>query len=397
MTPQLLILTYAALSFGCGAYVVNGLLDPMAAELNVSPVAIGQLQTAFILAAAVGGPVIAILARGVDRKRLLIAALAAIAAMTAGCALANGYLSLIGFRMAAGVAGGVVMPSAAAIAAAVVSPERRGTAIALVLGGMTLAFLIGIPLGTLIGGAYGWRATFVFASALAGSAAGLAAIALPPLQPTPPAANASGSGSASWAAALPLLLSTLLSLAAAMAVVSYLQPILSAQIGVTGREIGLFQAVIGAGAVLGLVIGGRAVDRGAGLGTLAIGFLALGLCQVGHWVLLVRVVAPGVAIAVSVGALFVSSIVTFGMMPIVQARLVALDLASAPLRLAVNGSMNYVGQGLGAGVGGLAIAAYGLSGAAAFGTVAATLGLVTAIGLSQGGRALTRRVRSPGS
>jgi predicted MFS family arabinose efflux permease len=378
----------AALAFGSGAYVFGGLLDPMARDIGVSVAAAGQLQTAFVISAAVGGPLLAKWGGRMDRKRLLVFALAAVTGLTAWCAFASSFELLVLLRVLAGATGGIIMPAAAAAAAALVPASRRGSAIAMVLGGMTLAFLLGIPVGSLVGDLFGWRATFLFAAALAGIACAASAMWLPSI----PYAGATESVRVEWSRVVPLVMMTLLSFAATMAVVSYIGPVLEVETGIRGGTVGIFQAIIGIGALLGLMLGGRIANGRAIRGAIAGAFACILVAQLAHFALLESGTAGGPPTMMVVGgAVFLSALALFAIMPIVQASLVSISPAAAAMVLAVNGSMNYLGQGLGAGLGGLATRLYGLSSVALLGAALAFAGLLLAASYHRGRLAASTR------
>ncbi|MBO1908750.1 MFS transporter [Microvirga sp. 3-52] len=375
VNPRVCLLTLAALAFGSGAYVFSGLLDPMARDIGSSVAAAGQLQTAFVMAAAIGGPLLAMWSGRMDRKRLLIVALAAITLLTAWCAFASNFGLLLLLRVLAGATGGVVMPAAAAAAASLVPAHQRGSAIAMVLGGMTLAFLLGIPAGSVVGDLLGWRATFLFAALLSGIACVAITIWLPAVPYAAPAEN----HGIEWGRVLPPVIMTLLSFAATMAVVSYIGPVLELEAGIRGRAVGLFQVIIGLGALLGLVVGGRAANNGAGRRAVAGAFTLILVAQIIHFVELGGGAPKGLPTLMLVGwAIFSSAFALFAIMPIIQARLVSIAPSAAALVLAVNGSMNYFGQGLGAGLGGLAIRLAGFPSVALLGAVLSLIGLLLA-------------------
>jgi predicted MFS family arabinose efflux permease len=381
MDPRVLLLTMAALAFGSGAYVFGGLLDPMARDIGISVAAVGQLQTAFVISAAVGGPLLAKWGGRMDRKRLLVFALAAVTGFTVWCAFASNFGLLVILRVLAGVTGGIVMPAAAAAAAALVPASRRGSAIAMVLGGMTLAFLLGIPVGSLVGDVFGWRATFLFAASLSGIACAACVMWLPDI----PYAVATENPSIEWSRVVPLVMMTLLSFAATMAVVSYIGPVLAIEAGIQGGTVGVFQAIIGIGALLGLVLGGRAANGKAVRGTIAGAFAFILVAQLIHFAQLEGGSPGGLPTMMLVGwAVFSSALALFAIMPIVQARLVSISPGAAAIVLAVNGSMNYLGQGLGAGLGGLAIRLFGLSSVALMGAALALGGLLLAASYRRG-------------
>ena len=153
-----------------------GLLPQVADDLGVSLVAASWLVTGYALGVAVGGPAVAIGTLGVPRRTLLIGLIVLFAAGTILCAWATSYAVLMTGRVIAAVSHGAFVGAAVVVATRMVPTERQGSAVATVIGGFTVATVIGVPLGTWIGQAFGWRAVFwVILSLGAAAGAGLAA------------------------------------------------------------------------------------------------------------------------------------------------------------------------------------------------------------------------------
>jgi predicted MFS family arabinose efflux permease len=169
MNPRIFVLTMCTFAFGSAAFIFAGLLERMAADLGVSTAVAGQLQTAYVLTSAILGPVAAWGLGRLDRKVVVILGLSVGIALHIACALAPNFQTLLVVRALAGIAGAMSGPAASVAAASLVPLERRGSALAMVSGGMTLAFVLGIPMGSIAGAAYGWRATFMVAAALSAS------------------------------------------------------------------------------------------------------------------------------------------------------------------------------------------------------------------------------------
>lgn len=128
-------------------------------------------MTAFSLAYALGAPVLAVLTAGLERKRLLAVAMGGFALANLLAALAPGYAGLMGARLLLALSAASFMPAASGYTAGLGGSERHGRAISMVIGGLTVAIIAGVPLGVLLGDALGWRATFL-------AVAGLAALSL---------------------------------------------------------------------------------------------------------------------------------------------------------------------------------------------------------------------------
>ena len=141
-----------------------GLLGEVAEDLSVSVGNAGQLITLYAIVYAVGSPVLVRLIGAVARRRLLIVSLAVFAAANVAVVVLSSIgLLLIGplltSRVVAACAAAVFTPTMAVVAAIMAAPEKRGRALATVTDGLTIALAFGIPLGTLVGEYFGWRAS----------------------------------------------------------------------------------------------------------------------------------------------------------------------------------------------------------------------------------------------
>ncbi|SDL36641.1 Predicted arabinose efflux permease, MFS family [Nonomuraea maritima] len=166
MGSRLYPLALGNFAIGTGMFVTAGLLPPISADLGVSTSAAGQLMTVFALAYAVLSPVLAAVTARLSRKTLLLLALAVFVVGSVLTALAPTYGLVLATRVVAAAGAAMFTPTASGVANALTEPSRRGRALALVMGGMTVSSAIGVPLGTWLGGAVSWRATIWLVAAL---------------------------------------------------------------------------------------------------------------------------------------------------------------------------------------------------------------------------------------
>jgi predicted MFS family arabinose efflux permease len=356
MNPRIFVLTLVTFAFGSGAFIFAGMLETLAADLHVTTAVAGQLQTAFVLTSAVLGPVAAWMFGRVDRKFMVIAGLSLSLALHIACSLAPNFGSLLILRAFAGLAGAMSGPAASVAAASLAPPERRGSALAMVSGGMTLAFVVGIPIGSVIGNIFDWRATFLVA-------AGMSAIALTgvvlflPRVPAPPKRDG---GSVPLGTIWPFYLTTFLTFAANMTLNLYIAPIVRVGAGVTGAGVSAFQAMIGVGSIAGLWLGARAADRDAGRSWILQGFIIQATAMSVHFAATHHALPGGWPSAALVAlGIFLAATALFSITPVIQSRLIQAT-GGAPVALALNGSVISMGQALGSAAGGAALAAYGV-------------------------------------
>lgn len=155
-------------------FVLVGLLPDISRDLSVSLTTGGLLVTAYMTVVTVGGPAAAIMTQSLDKQRLLVATMAIAFGSAVLSALAHSYGVLLVARLGSALAQALFMAVASQAAVAAVPPERQTAAVATVFNGFALATVIGLPIGTLVGQAYGWHASFVLVAGL--SAAGLAGV-----------------------------------------------------------------------------------------------------------------------------------------------------------------------------------------------------------------------------
>jgi MFS transporter, DHA1 family, inner membrane transport protein len=385
MDRRILVLALASFAMGTEAYVYAGHLAALAADLGQPIASTGQIATVFAVTYALTAPLVAGAAARFDRRRVLVVGLGSIALINLLAALAPNFAVLTGLRIAAGLASGLVGPIASVAAAELATPDQRGKAMAIVLAGMTLAFILGIPVGSVVGDFAGWRGTFAYAAAIAV----LAGVAIGSVLPAMPGGKRADTATfrAALAPALARNLTlTAIGFAATFSTVAYIGPVVTAISGLTGSGIGAMQALIGVGSILGVVIGARTADKPGAARLLVASFvvsaLALSLYSVLLSVTTVDAAAPvlswprlGIILVLSLG-MVAGAAALFARTPVIQARLVAASPSDArPVVLALNGSMVFLGQGIGAGLGGLTIAVGGL---AYVGLTAAAIALVGA-------------------
>ncbi|KNC13081.1 MFS transporter [Pantoea sp. RIT-PI-b] len=171
MSERLPLIPLLALSLAAFVTIVTealpaGLLTPMAQELSISVAAAGQSVTVYAVGSFLAAIPLMTLLQGVRRRRLLLFTLAGFTAANLITAMANDYLLLLIARGVAGTAAGVLWALLAGYAASMAPVEKKGKAIAIAMAGTPLALSIGVPLGTFVGNAIGWRLSFMALSGL---------------------------------------------------------------------------------------------------------------------------------------------------------------------------------------------------------------------------------------
>jgi predicted MFS family arabinose efflux permease len=377
---SLIWLTLGAFAIGTEGFMIAGLLPALAHDLDVGLPAAGHLVTAFSLAYAIGAPVMAVLTAGLERKRLLAVAMGGFALANLLAALAPGYAGLMGARLLLALSAASFMPAAGGYAAGLGGPERQGRALSVVIGGLTVAIIAGVPLGVLLGDAFGWRATFLGVGGLAAlSLVGILAW-LPRQPPGTIASLGERMALAKRADVLAVLAASVLTVASTFTVYTYLGVFMHEVTGLGPQGLAVVLLVFGVASAVGTRVGGSAADQWGARRTVICG---CGLVLLAYFALALGAALEQAAMAVLLPAILLWGFASWGVMTAQQARLVALAPDLAPVSLSLNSSAIYIGSATGAAVGALVIA----DGAVRMlGYVAAGIGLAALLTVLGSGR-----------
>ncbi len=345
----IIALALAAFAIGTTEFVIMGILPDVARDLGVSIPSAGLLVTGYALGVAIGAPLIAALTVRWPRKATLIALMGVFIAGNLLSALAPGYTALMVGRIVASFAHGSFFGIGAVVAAGLVASNRRAAAIALMFTGLTLANVLGVPLGTLVGQQFGWRATFWAVAALGVIA--MAAVAI--LVPRAASAGANP-GSGEWRVlrhpqVLLALALTIFGFGGIFTAFTYITPMLQDLAGFSPRAVTAILFLFGVGLTLGNTLGGKLADwkpMPSMLGILAV----LALIEA---LLSITITQPIAAVA----TIFVWGIAAFATVPGLQMRVVDQARQAPTLASTLNIAAFNLGNAGGAWLGGRMIEA----------------------------------------
>ena len=160
MRIPLLALAVSAFAIGTSEFVIMGILPNLSEDLHVSIAKAGVLVTSYALSVTVGSPLVALATARLERKRALLLLMGVFILGNVVCALAPGYNALLAARVITALCHGAFFGIGSIVAADLVPRQQRSQAIALMFSGLTLANVLGVPAGTALGQAFGWRSTF---------------------------------------------------------------------------------------------------------------------------------------------------------------------------------------------------------------------------------------------
>jgi MFS transporter, DHA1 family, inner membrane transport protein len=334
------ILALGTFTVGTDAFVIAGLLPAISRSLSVSLAAAGQLVSVFSIAYAVLSPALAALTGNWPRRAALVTALLVFAAGNVATALAPGYPLVLAARVIAAAGAAMFTPGAGATAAEIAGGRRRGRAIALVTVGLTASLVAGAPLGTLIGGAWGWRATMWLVTALALAAAAVIALRLPPVRPAASPSLRRRLAPLADPRLMRVLAGTLLAFTGIYLPYTYISAVYAPALGGHSGRLAMLLLAFGAGGTAGNLVAGRLADRFGPRRVVITATLVLAM------VFPLMVPARGVfAAALAVTAL--SGIASWSVTAPQQHRAIALSPAGAgPLAVSLNAAALYLAVSL---------------------------------------------------
>lgn len=359
MPLALLALTISAYAIGTTEFVIVGLIPTIAEQLNVTVPSAGLLVTLYAIGVAIGAPVLTALTGRVPRKMLLVGLMVL---FTLGNLLAwqsPSYESLVVARLLTGLAHGVFFSVGSTIATSLVAKEKAATAIAIMFGGLTVALVTGVPLGTFIGQHFGWRETFLAVS-LIGMVAIIASLILIPN-------NIKNQARASIRDQLQVLTHPRLLLIYAVTALGYggvfttftfLAPMMQELAGFSAPAVSWILLAYGIAVAIGNIWGGKLADRHGAVRALSFIFAALAA------LLLVFQFTASHSIAALL-TVVVMGVFAFGNVPGLQVYVVQKSEQYTPNAVDVASGLNIaafnVGIALGSVIGGQTVASLGLA------------------------------------
>jgi len=372
MPLALLALAISAFGIGTTEFVMMGLLPNVADDLGTSVPTAGYLVSAYAIGVVIGAPLLTALGARIPRKRMLVLLMGLFTIGNLASALAPSFGLLLAGRVLAGLPHGAFFGVGAVVASRLVSEERQARAVATMFLGLTIANIVGVPVGTALGQGLGWRATFLVVTGIGV----LAMASLARLVPQVPQDQHGGLAHELRALGnrqvLLGLLTAVFGFAGVFAVYSYLASMVTEVTGFAESSVTIVLALFGIGMTLGALVAGPLTDRAlrptlyGSLTALAVMLVVFNFTVHIKWAALVSVVLLGAV----------------GFMTTTPLQMLVMNKAKhAPtLASASNHSAFNLANAGGAWVGGVAISAgWGWTSPTLVGAALAVVGLAIAV------------------
>ncbi|MFE5482655.1 MFS transporter [Streptomyces sp. NPDC056527] len=261
MPLALLALAIGAFGIGTTEFVIMGVLPQVAGDFGVTIPTAGWLVTGYALGVVFGAPLLTVLGTKVSRKKMLLFLMGLFVVGNLLSAFAPSFGVMLIGRIVASLAHGAFFGIGSVVAAGLVAPEKKASAISLMFMGLTVANIVGVPLGTYIGQAAGWRVTFTLVAAL--GVIGLLGVA----KLVPEAGRAESANVRTEFAAFKnvqvwlAMAMTVLGYGGVFAAITYITPMMTEVTGYTEGAVTWLLVLFGIGMFLGNLVGGRFADR----------------------------------------------------------------------------------------------------------------------------------------
>lgn len=350
MKKSLLALTLGGLGIGITEFVMMGLLPDIAKDLHITIPQAGHLISAYALGVVIGAPLLVVIAGSYPPKKILMVLMLMFTGFNAFSAFAPDYNTMFAARLLAGLPHGAFFGVGSVVASRIAEKGKEAQSVSLMFAGLTIANVIGVPLGTYIGHNYSWRYTFVII-VIVGI---VTLLSLKSWMPALPATKNRDLGKElnffklpeSWLIILMIAIGT----GGLFSWYSYIAPLLTEVSGFAANSITYILVVAGLGMLVGNFIGGKLADKiSPAKATIAL------LIAMSVSLLIVHYVSGNQVLAVIMT--FVTGAIAFAAASPIQMLMINTAKGSEMLAASVSQASFNIGNALGAFLGGLPLAA----------------------------------------
>lgn len=342
------LLALAAFLIGTIEYIITGIIQMVAHDLQVTTSAAGLLVTSLALSAAIGAPIVIALTINMDRRKILTWALIIFILSNFITSISHSFEMVMITRILQGISGGTAIVVAMAVATRLVEREKRGTAIGIILMGLSSSLVLGVPIGTFLSSMIGWKALFAAIGVITLIPLIVVYRRIPSMKEQEPVTLRMQLSILKDKRILLAVAVTLFYVGGYSTLFTYLTPFLQASANLSITEISGILLLAGICSFLGSSLGGMAADKKGPIFTIFSGIIL----QIMMLMLLAFVTGN---LVVMVAVIMIWMIATWSTSPAQQLYLVTLVPKSPDIALSVNTSFIQFGFALGSGLGGIVL------------------------------------------
>lgn len=369
---KIYILAIVSFLVGTSEFVIAGILDRVASDVGVTLAAAGQLITVYSLAYAIGTPILIAITAKMDRRKLMLAALALFVLGNLFTITTTGFAMLFGARIILAIGTGVFMVVALTFASKIAQPGKQGGAIATVLLGFNLALILGVPLGRVIASSYDWKMIFTGIGVLSLIAMFVLLLTIP---------KSKGEIPVPIREQLSLLKTPRISIALSISffwilgytiIYTYISPFLLTITGMSDQMVSIGLFAFGIASLLGSQVGGYGADKW-GIPRTMIGGLLL------HSGILLLITAFSHSFVFVLPLLMLWSFFAWSTGPVQQVYLIRMAPKASGIILSLNTSIVQLGMAVGAVIGGVVVENISLQAVGWIGAIGVAIALLPAV------------------
>lgn len=342
------LLALAAFLIGTIEYIITGIIQMVAHDLHVTTSTAGLLVTSLALSAAIGAPIVIALTINMDRRKILTWTLIIFILSNFITSISHSFEMVMITRILQGISGGTAIVVAMAVATRLVEREKRGTAIGIILMGLSSSLVLGVPIGTFLSSMIGWKALFAAIGVITLIPLIVVYRRIPSMKEQEPVTLRMQLSILKDKRILLAVAVTLFYVGGYSTLFTYLTPFLQASANLSITEISGILLLAGICSFLGSSLGGMAADKKGPIFTIFSGIIL----QILMLMLLAFVTGN---LVVMVAAIMIWMIATWSTSPAQQLYLVTLVPKSPDIALSVNTSFIQFGFALGSGLGGIVL------------------------------------------
>ncbi|CAL8902132.1 MFS transporter [Bacillus pumilus] len=342
------LLALAAFLIGTIEYIITGIIQMVADDLHVTTSAAGLLVTSLALSAAIGAPIVIALTINIDRRKILSWMLIIFILSNFITSVSHSFEMVMMTRILQGISGGTAIVVAMAVATRLVEREKRGTAIGIILMGLSSSLVLGVPIGTFLSSMIGWKALFAAIGLITLIPLIVVYRRIPSMKEQEPVTLRMQLSILKDKRILLAVAVTLFYVGGYSTLFTYLTPFLQASANLSITEISGILLLAGICSFLGSSLGGMAADKKGPIFTIFSGIILQIIM-----LLLLSFVTGNLVVMVAV--IMIWMIATWSTSPAQQLYLVTLVPKSPDIALSVNTSFIQFGFALGSGVGGIVL------------------------------------------